>query len=94
MVRLKASLIAPIMLVLVYFNSTMVRLKGAAWEANGLVSEFQFHYGTIKSFRSYIYDKTRELFQFHYGTIKSASNLVIGSFIRNFNSTMVRLKVA
>ena len=32
-----------------YFNSTMVRLKGKAESAEATTSIFQFHYGTIKS---------------------------------------------
>ena len=32
-----------------YFNSTMVRLKGHALFTDKLTIEFQFHYGTIKS---------------------------------------------
>ena len=53
------------------FNSTMVRLKDTdVPQSLTEVSEFQFHYGTIKSveYNNGYVDVLP--FQFHYGTIK------------------------
>ena len=58
------------------------------------VNLFQFHYGAIKSsinVRRIIIDK---IFQFHYGAIKSAGRFHDWLNLKNFNSTMVRLKVS
>ena len=49
MVRLKGYLSFMQMTVLVDFNSTMVRLKVHANSNCEKFSQFQFHYGTIKS---------------------------------------------
>ena len=53
------------------FNSTMVRLKEPACSVQPNQHLFQFHYGTIKSYRNdeSVRYKTG-IFQFHYGTIK------------------------
>ena len=52
------------------FNSTMVRLKGGGGTTFTKMSEFQFHYGTIKSNTLPSLSTTVTKFQFHYGTIK------------------------
>ena len=50
MVRLKVYKSAANFIKQVYFNSTMVRLKGtASTDATLVGTTFQFHYGTIKS---------------------------------------------
>ena len=54
---------------------------------------FQFHYGTIKSHYTDSTATILTLFQFHYGTIKSVRHGKKMAWCRNFNSTMVRLKV-
>jgi len=58
-----------------------------------LLSKFQFHYGSVKSriAGKRLYEMS--IFQFHYGSVKSGlkSNQMT-SLVRNFNSTMVRLK--
>ena len=58
------------MLPVIYFNSTMVRLKAAAGATMNPTQLFQFHYGTIKSAHTFQYCSPFALFQFHYGTIK------------------------
>ena len=56
----------------IYFNSTMVRLKeNQSVVPARVASVFQFHYGTIKSKRVRDFSPIELLFQFHYGTIKS-----------------------
>ena len=57
-----------------------------------LLDIFQFHYGTIKSSSSTISYSQRSKFQFHYGTIKSIRGIYVLAYVRDFNSTMVRLK--
>ena len=55
---------------------------------------FQFHYGTIKSYRHlYIFHHIVK-FQFHYGTIKRRQADTRHGRRVGFNSTMVRLKDA
>ena len=48
MVRLKAKMYIAIRTLTLYFNSTMVRLKGKSAGIDFFVPKFQFHYGTIK----------------------------------------------
>ena len=62
-------------LVVLRFNSTMVRLVGLLTVV-GLCDfeQFQFHYGTIGS-AIIINRSVLNLFQFHYGTIGSWSEL-------------------
>ena len=49
----------------------MVRLKAnRGYNAKCTYDEFQFHYGTIKSFGSRRRMAVPAAFQFHYGTIK------------------------
>ena len=54
------------------FNSFMVRLKGInpSW-LMGVMYQFQFLYGAIKSIFLYVYRQYSNLFQFLYGAIKS-----------------------
>ena len=66
----------------VYFNSTMVRLKGCHPKESSPWNTFQFHYGTIKSTSRSSSQKHAALFQFHYGTIKSKWSL---SYVRVTN---------
>ena len=78
----------------VYFNSTMVRLKVLTTIAGSTaLAGFQFHYGTIKRFWFARWPLAVRLFQFHYGTIKRKWRLQPKRLICYFNSTMVRLKV-
>ena len=50
----------------------MVRLKVNETKfASAAGTQFQFHYGTIKSVLPYEDLYIRDKFQFHYGTIKS-----------------------
>ena len=71
MVRLKVFVRSRIALACVYFNSTMVRLKGDfAERATDCDRPFQFHYGTIKSRLKRYLIGVQKVFQFHYGTIK------------------------
>ena len=56
------------------------------------VSEFQFHYGTIKRIPFVANTFLVKIFQFHYGTIKSLIRKSEKMALRYFNSTMVRLK--
>ena len=49
----------------------MVRLKGVQYTEHQSITEFQFHYGTIKSERTQGRAEQGQRFQFHYGTIKS-----------------------
>ena len=53
---------------------------------------FQFHYGTIKSSDPLVKFGQFMKFQFHYGTIKRSRTTTIRRRMKNFNSTMVRLK--
>ena len=72
MVRLKVNLRQNFCLILDNFNSTMVRLKVNETKfASAAGTQFQFHYGTIKSVLPYEDLYIRDKFQFHYGTIKS-----------------------
>ena len=49
----------------------MVRLKADNAQFNqDLGTLFQFHYGSIKSFKLGSVDNDKYLFQFHYGSIK------------------------
>ena len=50
-------------------------------------SIFQFHNGTIKT------SIKRPQFQFHNGTIKTQLNNLVNTFVCNFNSMMVQLKL-
>ena len=76
----------------VHFNSTMVRLKDSYKVRISGLSEFQFHYGTIKSIAQNGRFEGVIAFQFHYGTIKRMKNADKQYAVPNFNSTMVRLK--
>ena len=49
MVRLKVSPSIHSVLIQLYFNSTMVRLKESRTKSRLDLRKFQFHYGTIKS---------------------------------------------
>ena len=75
MVRLKAETGWALRAALLYFNSTMVRLKAYQIIETPDGIKFQFHYGTIKSARGLesIYKCIQ--FQFHYGTIKRVSSV-------------------
>ena len=70
----------------------MVRLKETLLLGRKSMERFQFHYGTIKSYRLWISGYKPKLFQFHYGTIKRFATQFGLSCISHFNSTMVRLK--
>ena len=73
----------------------MVRLKVKETGAKLVIAKtFQFHYGTIKS-RNKVFPLREFIqFQFHYGTIKSGFTELCIRHQTDFNSTMVRLKVA
>ena len=79
---------------LIYFNSTMVRLKDMYTCTCVYVCGFNFNSTMVrlKVQRSLKNLQVRNLFQFHYGTIKSNGNPRIPLHLTYFNSTMVRLK--
>ena len=71
MVRLKAWILPFADDQVLYFNSTMVRLKDQYqhhWRNQR--RKFQFHYGTIKRTAARLRGGCVAVFQFHYGTIK------------------------
>ena len=70
----------------------MVRLKVLHLNIQGITRLFQFHYGTIKSASFRLNIHLSLPFQFHYGTIKRISRFICANPLRDFNSTMVRLK--
>ncbi len=60
------------MLILVNFNSTMVRLKEVNHASICVeIYGFQFHYGSVKSVKEMGNNIARSIFQFHYGSVKS-----------------------
>ena len=92
-VRLKRSL-GPIALQgLPNFNSIKVRLKHYCSNAKDEMIPFQFHKGTIKTFRGLFPLFPVSSFQFHKGTIKTYTLTEEGRKHLNFNSIKVRLKL-
>ena len=77
---------------MIYFNSTMVRLKvGMSW-GMAFHSQFQFHYGSIKSEASN--HRCSRVFNFNSTMVRlkvDAASFSADAF-SYFNSTMVRLK--
>ena len=53
---------------------------------------FQFHTGSIKSYRIDYYQNQFRQFQFHTGSIKSVSKIISLFPFLGFNSILVRLK--
>ena len=70
----------------------MVRLKGSGDWSTAIRIVFQFQYGTIKSSIGHAGQPLRFGFQFQYGTIKREKRLSSIQNLKNFNSSMVRLK--
>ena len=71
----------------------MVRLKDKIEFIDGIIpNEFQFHYGSVKSAEDYTGNVFAKAFQFHYGSVKSGEYDINTDRVKNFNSTMVRLK--
>ena len=63
----------------------MVRLKvRRVVENKEPITEFQFHYGTIKSLHRSSYPVFPLIFQFHYGTIKRTFVFIIHADFRKF----------
>ncbi len=72
MVRLKEEMSCCWGLFLKHFNSTMVRLKVFYFELyENTCKEFQFHYGSVKSYFCLLCWQFNIKFQFHYGSVKS-----------------------
>ena len=79
--------------VMVYFNSTMVRLKGGClWKTRVCPAVFQFHYGTIK--RMPLIGKSHKWINFNSTMVRLKVGGDNGRIHLHgyFNSTMVRLK--
>ena len=75
------------------FNSNMVRLKAHYIYLQKIkVHEFQFQYGSIKSYTSVPVLNNSATFQFQYGSIKRLVVGLLRKWIPSFNSNMVRLK--
>ena len=55
-------------------------------------TSFQFNYCTIKSHESYDDELCSHVFQFNYCTIKRTLFIIFACLLKNFNSTIVRLK--
>jgi len=53
---------------------------------------FQFHYGSVKRGEPGYWEGRKRIFQFHYGSVKRWLTMGTTSTMKNFNSTMVRLK--
>jgi len=78
---------------LLYFNSTLVRLKGGRAEAFGVLEEFQFHIGTIKSLKSILKRTLHSYFNSTLVRLKEKIPVRHQPRYLHFNSTLVRLKV-
>ena len=93
MVRLRRLLSLKPPLPTKYFNSIMVRLR-PTYTIGHLynVTEFQFHYGTIKTSARLVDKLMLQAFQFHYGTIKTTARRHCRRHVSYFNSIMVRLR--
>ena len=75
------------------FNSIKVQLKRSVLHPRGVVFlQFQFHKGTIKTYKWTKKAHRRAKFQFHKGTIKTAKPLILNLQLCNFNSIKVQLK--
>ncbi len=70
----------------------MVRLKDFMKASCLGITEFQFHYGSIKGLKDKLKRLIPVIFQFHYGSIKGLYKALTEESINDFNSTMVRLK--
>ena len=92
LVRLKAVLSNKSPNLNSYFNSTLVRLKARIIPAVRGIYLFQFHIGAIKRENPCPASTSLLPFQFHIGAIKSTTLSTGCVLLKNFNSTLVRLK--
>gem|GEM_PF-770306 len=92
MVRLKERLAITCRLLVLHFNSNMVRLKGKVHTVRSVANLFQFQHGAIKSNLPLFIIMEEDIFQFQHGAIKRSTEQNITQNILNFNSNMVRLK--
>ncbi len=75
-----------------YFNSYMVRLRGAWAQRGGLKQQFQFLHGAIKGYVHFSVIPIFCGFQFLHGAIKGGLQKYRLTLLPNFNSYMVRLR--
>ena len=77
-----------------HFNSIKVRLERAeARRAKANGATFQFHKGTIRTFKECLPGDKFKLFQFHKGTIRTLSKFWTNFTCVYFNSIKVRLEL-
>ena len=76
------------------FNSIKVQLKPAQIVKERLLSQFQFHKGTIKTIANFRVRILFAKFQFHKGTIKTRIIIINRMIVLHFNSIKVQLKPA
>ena len=78
----------------IYFNSIKVRLELYVLRNFYLSQEvFQFHKGTIRTFRGKLKSSEYHLFQFHKGTIRTQAIKNVLDAEYDFNSIKVRLEL-
>ncbi len=82
MVRLGVCRIFKDRVQIISFNSSMVRLGAVTFDTNGLISLFQFQYGSIgRVFQFWVMERHKS-FQFQYGSIGRGINDVTSDYNR------------